>query len=85
MDPRWVPTSDLEAGRQQSLGLKIGCCVDWTGLMILIKGRPERCRVRASGCAEFVLVEIGVIQILIVEILLLSPDAPSSVGQSSEQ
>jgi len=53
--------------------------------MILIEGPLEGSIVRASGCAQFILVEIGVVEIIIMEILLLSPDAPCSIGQSTKQ
>lgn len=64
--------------------LKVGCSIDRAGLMILIQCRSERSRV-GGGATKFVLVVVGVIEIVVVEVLLLAPDSPDRVGQTSEQ
>lgn len=53
--------------------------------MILIQSGAERSVVRSCCCAELVLIEIRVVEIVVVEVLLLSPDAPGSVSQASEK
>ena len=65
--------------------LKVGCCIDWSGLMILVQSRPERGVVGASGCTKFVLVGVGIVEVIIMKVLLLAPDTPSSVCQSRKQ
>ncbi len=50
-------------------------------IQIPLKGRA----VRSSRCAEFVLVEVGIIEIIVVQILLLAPDTPGSIGQSRKK
>jgi len=52
--------------------------------MILIQGGAERSRVGRSP-AELILVDVGVVQIIVVESLLLAPNSPSSVGQTRKQ
>lgn len=67
-----------------TLPLEVRSSVDGARLMILIKGRPKRCRIGAIA-TNFVLVVVGIVQIIVVKGLLLSPDTPSSVGETSEQ
>jgi len=52
--------------------------------MILIQCGTERSRI-GRGSTKFVLIGVGVVQIVVVKILLLAPDAPNGVGQPSKQ
>jgi hypothetical protein len=52
--------------------------------MVLIERGPERSGVGRSS-TEFVLVVVGVVQIIIMDVLFLSPNSPGSVCQASKQ
>lgn len=65
--------------------LKVGCRVDRTWLVVLIQGRSERGGIGSGGSAGFVLIEVGVVEIIVVKVLLLAPDAPGSVSQSGKK
>jgi len=71
--------------KPQTLALEVGCGVDWSRRVILIQSPLKGRAVRSSRCAEFVLVEVGIIEIIVVQILLLAPDTPGSIGQSGKK
>lgn len=58
--------------------LKVGRGIDRAGLVILIQGRSERSGI-GGGTTKFVLVVVGVIEIVVVEVFLLAPDSPRGV------
>ena len=51
----------------------------------MIQSGTERSVIRSRICAELILVDIWVVEIIVVRILLLAPDTPSSVSQASEK
>jgi len=64
--------------------LEVGCGIDRARRVILIQCRSERSRI-GSCTTKFVLVVVGVVEIVVVEVLLLAPDSPRRVGKTGEQ
>jgi predicted metalloprotease len=52
--------------------------------MILVESRSERSGI-GRRAAEFILVVVGIVEVIVVKILLLAPDSPGSVGQTGKQ
>ena len=52
--------------------------------MILIQCRSERSRLGSSP-TKLVVVGVGVVQIIVVKVLLLAPNSPGSISETSEQ
>jgi len=64
--------------------LEVRGSVDGARLVILIQRRPERSRIGCSS-TKLVLVDVGVVKIVVMKVLLLAPDSPRSVSETSEQ
>lgn len=53
--------------------------------MILVQGRAERRGIGSRGRTGLVLVEVGVVQVIVMKVLLLAPDSPGGISQSSKE